>query len=123
MATTIQMPPLKGDIAVNGNYFMIRFFICCGLYILSHSPVIVEWYRKAPSAPVRNNYNYYCNQGCNCVGSANKTGPVNPPKLPPPCMSPRPGLGRKRQRARPLINEIRWPASPAQAVAAGFGPL
>ncbi|GFF31365.1 hypothetical protein IFM51744_01418 [Aspergillus udagawae] len=48
MATTIQMPPLKGDIAVNGNYFMIRFFICCGLYILSHSPVIVDWYRKAP---------------------------------------------------------------------------
>ncbi|GFF78661.1 hypothetical protein IFM53868_02400 [Aspergillus udagawae] len=48
MATTIQMPPLKGDIAVNGNYFMIRFFICCGLYILSHSPVIVERYRKAP---------------------------------------------------------------------------
>ncbi|KAF7173104.1 hypothetical protein CNMCM5623_005350 [Aspergillus felis] len=60
--------------ATDGNYFMIGFFICRGLYILLRSQVVVEWFRKAPSVPVTNN-NYYCNQGCNCVGFV---GPVNP---------------------------------------------
>ncbi|GIJ83306.1 hypothetical protein Asppvi_002125 [Aspergillus pseudoviridinutans] len=82
MATAIQMPPLKGDILVNGNHFMIGFFVCCGLYILSHSPILVEIFRKAPSAPVTNYY--LCNQGCKCVGSANNTGPTDPPPSNPP---------------------------------------
>ncbi|KAF7180665.1 hypothetical protein CNMCM7691_009956 [Aspergillus felis] len=53
MATTIQMPPLKGDIAVDdGNYFMIGFFICFGVYLILHSPLLLEFARKGPSATV-----------------------------------------------------------------------
>jgi hypothetical protein len=33
------MPSLKGDIAVDGNKFMIGIFVCLALYILFHSPI------------------------------------------------------------------------------------
>ncbi|KAF4232959.1 hypothetical protein CNMCM6805_009582 [Aspergillus fumigatiaffinis] len=82
MSSTINLPLLKGDVAVDGNTFMIGFFLCFFGYLLLFSPIFVEIARKPPSAPVTTTTtnNYYCGvKPCSCVGSANNPAADNPP--------------------------------------------
>ncbi|KAF4166661.1 hypothetical protein CNMCM6936_006368 [Aspergillus lentulus] len=88
MSSTINLPLLKGDVAVDGNTFMIGFFLCFFAYLFFSRQSL--W--KSPAsllgtdAPVTTTNNYYCGvKPCSCVGSANPPPPPsNTANNPPP---------------------------------------
>ncbi|GIJ81678.1 hypothetical protein Asppvi_000178 [Aspergillus pseudoviridinutans] len=93
--------------ATDGNYFMIGFFICCGLYILLYSLVVVEWFCKAPRVPPGR-------AGGSHLGRADDRARSLPGRH---GGHQGPGRAERGNEPRPLINGIQWPASQAPVVA------